>query len=442
MKNKFKYSPLTRGLVLLLCLIGIKSFGQPPRLLVTVLVAPDHADWTYKVGEKVNFNITVLKEGSPLENCKVDVWVGPEKMEATIKKTISLTDGRATMDGGTMQAPGFLRCMVTTTVDGRPYRGLATAGFDIYNIKPTTDMPPDFSAFWDKAKNDLAKIPMDLRLTLLPDRCTEKVNVYEVNVQNFRLGARLYCILSVPKKPGKYPAELIVPGAGVWPLNGYVAQAEKGIITLEMEIHGVPVTMDPILYKNLYDGPLHEYYFSNLDDKDHYYYKRVYMGCVRAIDVISSLDEFDGKNIGVFGGSQGGALSVITAALDSRVKYLVCMFPAMADLTGYLHNRAGGWPHMFSKDYPFNITESKIQTSKYYDVVNFAKLLKIPGYYSWGFNDETCPPTTTFSVYNSVTASKKLFLARDTGHFGYPEQYDLLNNWMLNNLLSDTKDIK
>jgi cephalosporin-C deacetylase-like acetyl esterase len=96
---------------------------------------------------------------------------------------------------------------------------------------------------------------------------------------------------------------------------------------------------------------------------------------------------------------------------------------------------------MFNKENaPFNGTELKIQNSKYYDVVNFAKLLHVPGIYSWGFNDETCPPTTTFSVYNSITAPKEIFLTPDSGHFGYPEQWDSLNNWMIGKLLS--KEIK
>jgi cephalosporin-C deacetylase-like acetyl esterase len=431
--------PLHRGLIsCLLFFFVAAAVAQTPRTYITILVAPDHADWTYTTGEKVNFTITVLKDGNPLKNTSVDVQVGPEKMDAVFSKKINLADGKVSIDGGTMQSPGFLRCIAIATIDGKQYRGLATAGFNPYDIKPTTDVPADFAAFWDKAKSDLAKIPLETKLTLVPDRCTEKVNTYQFSVQNFRPGARLYGMICIPKKPGKYPAELIVPGAGIRPLNGYVTMAEKGIITVEMAIHGIPVTMEPLVYNNLYDGALNEYYFANLDNKDHYYFKRVYMGCVRAVDLIYSLPEFDGQNIAVFGGSQGGALSVVTAALDSRVKYLVCLFPALSDLTGYLHNRAGGWPHMFNKENSaFNNTAARIQTSKYYDVVNFAKMLKVPGIYSWGFNDETCPPTTMFSVYNVIAAPKEIVLARDAGHFGYPEQWDSLNNWMIKKLLTN-----
>jgi cephalosporin-C deacetylase len=60
--------------------------------------------------------------------------------------------------------------------------------------------PEDFDTFWDNAKKELAAVPMDAKMTLLPDRCTEKTNVYHLNLQNNRVGTRVYGILSVPKK--------------------------------------------------------------------------------------------------------------------------------------------------------------------------------------------------------------------------------------------------
>ena len=57
----------------------------------------------------------------------------------------------------------------------------------------------------------------------------------------------------------------------------------------------------------------------------------------------------------------------------------------------------------------------KIETSRYYDVVNFARRIKVPGLYTWGFNDETCPPTSMYSAYNVIPGQKKLLLALETG---------------------------
>ena len=419
--------------VLLLIVINIIiATAQPLERLIKVHVTPDHADWTYKPGEKVNYTVSVTRNEELIPNCKIRYEIGPEKMTPVKKDSLILTSGTVKLDGGTMTGEGFSRCVVITNIDGKDYRGLATAGFNPAALKPVIDYPSDFNIFWENAKNDLAKVPMDARMTLLPDRCSEKSNVYMVNLQNYKDGGtvREYGILCVPKKEGKYPALLRVPGAGVRPYNGDVAMADKGIITLEIGIHGIPVNMDPGVYANLGAGALAGYWTYNLDDKDKYYYKRVYLGCVRANDFIYSLPQFDGSHLAVTGGSQGGALSLVTAGLDPRVKYLGAFYPALSDLTGYTQNRAGGWPHMFDKNNPVNLTESKLKTAAYYDVVNFARQIKVQGAYSWGYNDETCPPTSMYPAYNVITAPKELWIYQETGHWTYPEQTERMNNWL------------
>lgn len=418
-------------LLLVLFLVSAQAFSQPPQH-VKVIVGPDRADWTYKTNDKAKFSVTVLQDGVPMKNVKLRYEYGPEKMTPTKKDSAVLSSGTTTIDAGTLKTPGFLRCIATVKVDGKEYRGLATAGFDPSQIKPTIESPSDFTSFWEQAKAELAKIPVDARMTLLPERSTEKVNVYHVSLQNFRPGARLYGILCVPKAEGKYPALLQVPGAGVRPYQGQVAMAERGLITFEIGIHGIPVNMEPSVYAELSAGILNGYSNYNMDNRDRYFYKRVYLGCLRANDFLTSLPQYDGTNLAVCGGSQGGALSVVTAALDSRVKYLAAYHPALSDVTGYLHGRAGGWPHMFDKNnLPYNDLKEKKETMKYYDVVNFARLLKVPCYFSWGFNDETCPPTSMYATYNVITSPKELYLALDTGHWMYPEQREKFNNWLV-----------
>ncbi|MDQ3750818.1 MAG: acetylxylan esterase [Acidobacteriota bacterium] len=75
-------------------------------------------------------------------------------------------------------------------------------------------------------------------------------------------------------------------------------------------------------------------------------------------------------------------------------------------------------------------TKEKIVTSAYYDTVNFARRVKVPGIYTFGYNDKTCPPTSMFAAYNTITAPKKLFLALETGHALVNEQSDRLNKWI------------
>lgn len=418
-------------------IISATLHAQPAEKMVKVIVAPDHQDWTYKQGEKVKFTISVFQNGNPVDNANVRYEIGPEKMAPEKKESKVLSNGRITVDGGTMKTPGFLRCVAVAEVDGREYRGLGTAGFDPLRIQPTVENPSDFVRFWEEAKAAAARVPMDPVMTLMPEKCTDKVNVYHVQIQNYSNGAHVYGILSMPKKEGKYPALLRVPGAGIRPYGGDISTAERGVITFEIGIHGIPVTLDPQVYRDLSAGALNGYQYFNMDNRDRYYYKRVYLGCVRANDFLVSLPQYDGANLGVCGGSQGGALSIITAALDPRVRFLASFYPALSDVTGYLNGRAGGWPHIFDRNnLAFNDLKEKKETVKYYDVVNFARQVKIPGFYSWGFNDETCPPTSMYAAYNVIQAPKELHLALETGHWTYPEQRDMFNDWIVGQLLS------
>ncbi len=430
-----KNNKLKTAFTLLFLLSYAVLFAQPVERLVKIVVSPDHADWIYQPGEPAKFRIHVMKNSELIQNVKFRYEVGPEQMSATKTDSATQKDKPVLVEAGTMKVPGFLRCKVSVTIEGVRYENLATAAYSPEQIKPTTELPADFVAFWEKAKADAAKVPMDAKLTLLPDRCTEKVNVYQANIQNYKPGMRLYGILCVPKKPGKYPALLKVPGAGVRGYAGDAAMAEIGVITFEIGIHGIPVTMDPSVYIDLGKTALDGYPFFNLDDRDRYYYKRVYLGCVRANDFLCSLPEYDGSTLAVTGGSQGGALSIVTAGLDPRVKFLAAFYPALCDVTGYLYGRAGGWPHMFN-DYnkAFNNKKEKIETSKYYDVVNFARMVIAPGLYSWGYNDVTCLPTSMYSAYNVITAPKALNIFEETGHWTYPEENELARKWLVERL--------
>jgi cephalosporin-C deacetylase-like acetyl esterase len=409
----------------------ISIAAQPQEQYIKVNVAPDHADWLYKPGEEVKFTVSVTKSNELLPNVEISYSYGADMMPPVKQDTLTLKSGKTVIDGGTMKEAGFLRCCVVVQYQGNHYDGSATVGFAPETIQPVTTQPADFVWFWDKAKADLAKVPLSSKLTLMSERCTDKVNVYHVSMQNID-NSRLYGVVCIPKGADKYPAVLKVPGAGVNSYAGDVINAERGVITLEIGIHGIPVNLDPTLYSSLRSGILAGYCLYNLDDKDRYYYKRVYLGCIRAVDFIFSLPEFDGSNIVVSGESQGGALSIITAALDSRIKGLSSFYPALCDLTGYLCGRAGGWPHIFNVNaQTLNNTPKKLETIGYYDVVNFARQVRVPGFYSWGYNDTTCPPTTTFAAYNVIKAPKTLLIAEETGHWKYPEQNEASWTWIM-----------
>jgi cephalosporin-C deacetylase len=420
----------------LITLLALPLAAQDRVGTIQVRVSTDRSDWRYDPGQPVRFHIAAVQDGHELSGLQVTYRIGPEMMPPRIDRTVALTAGGLTVDGGTLNEPGFLRCIATVERNGKTYRGLATAAFHPEAITPTQQDPADFDQFWAAGKAALAKLPIDAKVTPLPEYGNALAACYQVNLQNIGMGnapSRFYGILCEPKAPGKYPALLYVPGAGVRPYRGVAAMAARGIITLQVGIHGIPVTLDQSLYDSLAIGALMNYNTFGLDNRDRYYFRRVYLGCVRANDFLTSLPDWDGVHLAVTGGSQGGALSIVTAGLDPRVRGLAAYYPALADVTGYLQNRAGGWPHMFrAVEGPLSHRSAdKIETSRYYDVVNFARRVKVPGLYSWGFNDETCPPTSTYSAYNVIPGPKKLLLALETGHNNIPEQVADVDAWLV-----------
>ncbi len=397
---------------------------------IVVTVEPDHQDWNYRVGETCTMQVEVRRSGTLLSDVAIDYEAGPE-MYPTEKKSVRLKDGTM-KHRGKMTSPGFYRLKVTAHVDGRDYAGVCTAAYDPERLQPTTVCPPDFDTFWAKAIEQARWTSLEPTKRLLPERSTKDVNVYEVSFQNVRWGSRTYGILCEPVKPGRYPALLRVPGAGVRPYQGDPWTAAKGVIVLEIGIHGISVTQPQSLYDRLADGALNCYWNYGMDDRDQSYYKRVVVGCIRAIDYIEQFTQWDGRNLGVTGSSQGGFLSLATAGLDRRVTCYGAVHSALCDHTASLKGVACGWPHYF-----YNVkdpSKARIETSRYYDGVNFARRITCPGWFSFGYNDDVVPPTTAYATYNVVTAPKTLRPYQQTAHYWYQEQWDEWQAWLLKEL--------
>jgi len=397
---------------------------------IVVTVEPDHQDWHYQLGQTAKFTVEVRRSGTLVDGVAIDYAAGPE-MYQTDKKSLTLKDGTLQLKG-TMKQAGFYRVDVTAHVDGKDYKGACAAAFAPEQLQPSTVMPQDFEQFWQQAIKEARHTDLDPTKRLLPERCTKDVNVYEVSFNNARWGSRTYGILCVPVKEGKFPALLRVPGAGVRPYGGDSYTASQGAVTLEIGIHGIPVTMEQKVYDNLGNGALNGYWEWGMDDRDKSYYKHVIIGCIRALDYIEQYTPWNGHEMGVSGSSQGGFLSLATAALDPRITYYAPVHAALCDHTNSLRGVACGWPHYFYWNKGKG-QEKQIEVSRYYDGVNFARLIRPTqkGWFSFGYCDDVVPPTTAWATYNVVSGPKEISPYQMTWHFWYQEQWDEWEQWML-----------
>ena len=392
--------------------------NYPYRSDVLWVTVPDHADWLYETGEKAKVEVQFYKYGIPQDGLEVAYEIGGDMMPADKSGTVTLKNGRAVISMGTMNQPGFLDCRLSATVNGKKYKHHVKIGFSPEKLQPYTKQPADFNAFWEKNLAEAAKCPMKYTIEPAPEYSSEKSDCYLIKLQCFRPGSYIYGYLTRPKAAGNYPVVLCPPGAGVKTIKDpkrHIYYADEGCIRLEMEIHGLNPTMSAEEFKEI-SSAFGNYLVNGIDNRDNYYMKKVYLACVRAIDYLTSLPDWDGKNVIVQGGSQGGALALVTAGLDKRVTACVANHPALSDMAGYKAGRAGGYPHLF-KNYQGMDTPEKINTLAYYDVVNFAKQIKVPVYMTWGYNDNTCPPTTSYIVYNVLDCPKEALITPINEHW-------------------------
>lgn len=418
MKNRF----LSMLVVAVLSLLPATAENYPYRSDVLWVTVPDHADWIYKTGEKATVEVQFYKYGIPQNGLTVSYELGGDMMPSDAQGTVTLKNGKALISLGTMQESGFRDCRLTATLDGKTYSHHVKVGFSPEKLQPYTKLPADFNEFWEKTKAEASQFPLTYTKEHIEKYSTDKIDCYLIRLQLNRQNQCIYGYLFYPKAEGKYPVVLCPPGAGIKTIKGPLRHkyyAEEGCIRFEIEIHGLHPELDEDTFGEIsraFSSRENGYLVNGLDSRENYYMKRVYLACVRSIDLLTSLPEWDGKNVIVQGGSQGGALALVTTGLDKRVTACVANHPALSDMAGYKAGRAGGYPHLFNKTVDMD-TPQKINTLAYYDVVNFAKQITVPVYMTWGFNDNTCPPTTSYIVYNVLTCPKEALITPINEHW-------------------------
>ena len=402
----------------LLLLSFITSENYPYRSDYLWITVPDHRDWLYKVGEEAKIEVGFYLYGIP-QDIEISYEIGPDMLPSTSSGKANLENGKTIISIGTMTRPGFLDLRLTAKIGSKTYPHHVKVGFSPELLNPYTQDPLDFDDFWKETLATARKTKLTYNIEKVDKYTTDEFDTFLLKLRTDNKHY-IYGYLTKPKDASsekKYPVVLCPPGAGIKTIkepmrNTYYVK--NGFIRLEMEIHGLHPEITADQFSEI-SSAFGGYIENGLDDKENAYLRHVYVACVRAMDYLTSLPEWDGKNAFVQGGSQGGALSIITAGLDKRITACVVNHPALSDMAGYLDGRAGGYPH-FNKMNKM-LTPERVEAMAYYDVVNFAMRIECPVYMTWGYNDDTCPPTTSYIVWNLITSPKKSLITPINEHW-------------------------
>ena len=399
---------------------------------VTIRLTPDRADWTYHCKSDVRLELQVIRHNVAIPNVTVGYTWGYEQRPALTKDSLRIDKtGKTTLTLHGADVPGFMTFTANVRIDGEQYTNYINLAFDPLRIQPTTTLPEDFMSWWQAELKKAEQVPLLPVFKHEPGMSNGKADVYMVHFQNHKAGSYIYGMLTVPKTPGKHAAVVEYPGAGIHKFqSGNMAWADSDIVCLQIGIHGIPLDMEAEVYQNLTNGGMANYAYLGLEHRDNYYYRRVFLGAAKAVDFLKSLDYVDSTRIGVYGGSQGGLLSLVVAALKPEVRCVYAAYPAMCETAGSRYERAEGWPRLFVWRKGTDTPQIR-DVVRYFDAVNFARFVTQDIQFIQGYNDHVCMPTTTFSAYNVIPKGRKILLTPyDCSHWLYPEQHAARRQWM------------
>lgn len=385
-----------------------------------ILIRENDQARCFQCGQVVSFYLPEVSEGWTLQEMELS------NDGYTIFRKKSFVPGEEPEVRGTLNQPGFLRCRAMLKNDSGEKKELMTvAAFDPEQVKPGMPEPADFDAFWDNAKAEIAKVPEDWQKVRLDDRSTEHFDVYMISAANLN-GKRIYGILSVPKKEGKFPAIGVVPGAG--PAT-QAASFSPDTISLIMHVHEYePCSTFEEAQKKMNEfyvgrpvpqGCPQYYTVTNAGDPEQYFFYTALLGMNRLLSFLQTEAKFNGR-IGLYGGSQGG-FSLALAAWNQNVERIVLNVPAYCDFGAFAQGRMCGSPMALTQATKEEYIRA-VPGMLYFDLVNFSRRVTIPATVLVGWCDTCSTPGTVYSMFNTLASEdKKIIDMPRRGHGAWEE---------------------
>lgn len=407
---------------------------RPAEPEYAIAVTTDRPDATYKQGEIVTFRISITHQGAPMEEGTVAWSVTKDGVPPVQSGVAEVKNGQASVTGQ-LAEPGFLQCKAIykgpTGKDEELARGIGGAAVDPQLIRPSMPVPEDFDAFWAAQRKRLAAVPLNAKMTPVtfstatnPPGSPESATPIEIfDVQADAIGdtpMRGYFARPAGARPKSLPAIITLEGAGVYAtrrdpwLTGW---ARDGFLSLEINAHGIANDKPQDFYLGLEKGALKDYQIQGRNSRDTFYFLNMYLRAQRGLDFLAAQPEWDGKILISSGTSQGGAQSIFLAGIDPRVTFLLAAVPAMCDHSGMVTGRVPGWPRLVPLRPDGKPDPAVLETSRYFDSVNFCTRVRVPSLFVAGFIDQVTPPTSVYAAFNALPgAGKEMYPATLSPH--------------------------
>ena len=355
-------------------------------------------DWMYTAADPKPLRVVVKAKQGKVKKAPVKLTLTTDKHEPYAEYELTARPGKGmdTLSFNPVLEPGFY--IATLSIGDGVVERTFNIGCDPEKISSPQDKQPDFDAFWEQAKAELAKVRPNFRRTLVPGKSNDVRRTYLVEFESLG-GAHIKGILTEPVAEGKYPVKVTYNGYNGnpwWP----DPSASPELIEFTISTRYQCLSAQP--------GDPVNWIRSGLSDKDIYHYRGAYMDCVRAVEFVRTLPKADLDNVFAEGASQGGAFTFVTAALVPDAFCCIApMVPFMSDFPDYF--KVADWPgnEVLPQAREEGISDEDLyRTLSYFDVKNFTDKITCPVFMLFGLQDETCPPHTNFAGYNQVRSEK------------------------------------
>jgi len=288
---------------------------------------------------------------------------------------------------------------------------------ELEKLAPPLTARPDLDAYWEETMTRFAAKPLNAVRVPVATPLVD-ATVYHVRYEGFdATPIHGWFVLPRNRPEGRLPCVVLYHGYGGskgYP-EEYASYILMGIAVFAIDIRGQLGETGNLSPQSF--GMPKGWMTQGILHRDTCYYKAVTIDAVKALDWASEQPEVDPSRICVQGGSQGGGLALIAAALSDKPAIAVAHIPNMCYMDFGMLNSVSSLTEAaaFIERFPEHL-DTVLETLSYYDNMNLAHRIDIPLFVTVGLKDMITMPETIYAAYNRISSDKQIFPAPFSGH--------------------------